>query len=194
VNNASFGAYAEIVQSPQYRDNKERTMLSMLPDLLSDRSGGHLQVRVGTATVPDVQAALVSNNPYGDAGRLLEMGRRFRLDQGVLGVVAGRLDNAAEAVGLLAAARSQSITTLTSDQEVVLDSDAATLPVGIDGEAVTLDTPVRCTVRPLGLRVRLPKNRPGVPRPRGNIDWKQLWRLAFGRPERSTAPSTSGPD
>jgi hypothetical protein len=31
------------VQSPQYRDNKERTMLSMLPDLLSDRSGGHLQ-------------------------------------------------------------------------------------------------------------------------------------------------------
>jgi len=40
---ASFGAYAEIVQSPQYRDNKERTMLSMLPDLLSDRSGGHLQ-------------------------------------------------------------------------------------------------------------------------------------------------------
>ena len=194
VNNASFGAYAEIVQSPQYRDNKERTMLSMLPDLLSDQSGGHLQVRVGTATVPDVQAVLVSNNPYGDAGRLLEMGRRFRLDQGVLGVVAGRLDNAAEAVGLLAAARSQSITTLTSDQEVVLDSDAATLPVGIDGEAVTLDTPVRCTVRPLALRVRLPKNRPGVPRPRGKIDWKQLWRLALGRPERSTAPSTSGPD
>src|SRR5664279_4195367 len=194
VNNASFGAYAEIVQSPQYRDNKERTMLSMLPDLLSDQSGGHLQVRVGTATVPDVQAVLVSNNPYGDAGRLLEMGRRFRLDQGVLGVVAGRLDNAAEAVGLLAAARSQSITTLTSDQDVVLDSDAATLPVGIDGEAVTLDTPVRCTVRPLALRVRLPKNRPGVPRPRGKIDWTQLWRLAFGRPERSTARSTSGPD
>ena len=67
-------AYAEIVQNPQYRDNKERTMLSMLPDLLSDQSGGHLQVRVGTATVPDVQAVLVSNNPYGDAGRLLEIG------------------------------------------------------------------------------------------------------------------------
>ena len=35
VNNASFGAYAEIVQSPEYRDNKKRTMLQMLPDLLS---------------------------------------------------------------------------------------------------------------------------------------------------------------
>ena len=34
VNNASFGAYAEIVQSPEYRDNKEGTILSMLPDLL----------------------------------------------------------------------------------------------------------------------------------------------------------------
>ena len=40
VNNASFGAYAEIVQSPEYRDNKNRTILAMLPDLLSaDRSG-----------------------------------------------------------------------------------------------------------------------------------------------------------
>ena len=35
VNNASFGAYAEIVQSPEYRDNKEGTILSMLPDLLT---------------------------------------------------------------------------------------------------------------------------------------------------------------
>ena len=35
VNNASFGAYAEIVQSPEYRDNKNRTMLEMLPDLLN---------------------------------------------------------------------------------------------------------------------------------------------------------------
>ena len=39
VNNASFGAYAEIVQSPEYRDNKNRTMLEMLPDLLSANSG-----------------------------------------------------------------------------------------------------------------------------------------------------------
>jgi hypothetical protein len=31
VNNASFGAYAEIVQSPEYRDNKNRTILQMLP-------------------------------------------------------------------------------------------------------------------------------------------------------------------
>jgi len=34
-DNASFGAYAQIVQSPEYRNNKNRTMLQMLPDLLS---------------------------------------------------------------------------------------------------------------------------------------------------------------
>ena len=37
VNNASFGAYAEIVQSPAYRDDKSGTTLQMLPDLLSGR-------------------------------------------------------------------------------------------------------------------------------------------------------------
>ena len=50
VNNASFGAYAEIVQSPEYRDNKEGTILSMLPDLLTtDRAA--LSVRVGETLV-----------------------------------------------------------------------------------------------------------------------------------------------
>ena len=34
VNNASFGAYAEVVRSPAYRDDKRGTTLQMLPDLL----------------------------------------------------------------------------------------------------------------------------------------------------------------
>ena len=33
VNNASFGAYAAVVQSPAYRDDKVRTTLDLLPDL-----------------------------------------------------------------------------------------------------------------------------------------------------------------
>ncbi len=182
VNNASFGAYAEIVQSPEYRDNKERTILNMLPDLLSE--GAHLTVRTGTTgrdsgptTLDDVQAALISNNPYG-SGRLLDLGRRTRLDQGVLGIIAGRLGSVTRAVGLLRRAHGQSIKVLTG-HEVVVDSTEASIPVGIDGEAVTVDTPVQCTIRPRALRVRLPKNRPGVPPPR--IDWKLLWHIAFDR-------------
>ncbi len=34
VNNASLGLYAEVVQSPQYRDAKLKTAASILPDLI----------------------------------------------------------------------------------------------------------------------------------------------------------------
>jgi diacylglycerol kinase family enzyme len=178
VNNASFGAYAEIVQSPEYRDNKEGTILSMLPDLLTTSSGS-LSVRVGGVSVASTQAILVSNNPYG-SGRISDMGRRNRLDQGVLGVIAGRLDSATRAIGLLRRERGGTLTVLTGP-EAVVDADAAEIPVGIDGEAVSVTTPVHCTIRPGALRVRLPRERPGVPAPKTRIQWDRLWRLAAGR-------------
>ena len=179
VNNASFGAYAEIVQSPQYRDHKEGTILSMLPDLLTGEKAERLSVRVGGSTVEGSQAILVSNNPYG-SGRLIDMGRRNRLDQAVLGVVAGKLDSAAHAVDLMRRDQGQSLSMLAG-REVVIDADTAEIPVGVDGEALTVSTPVHCTIRPGALRVRLPRHRPGVPRPKTRIEWDRLWRLAFGR-------------
>ena len=45
VNNASFGAYAEVVQSPAYRDDKRGTTLQMLPDLLNGHQGARLSAR-----------------------------------------------------------------------------------------------------------------------------------------------------
>src|SRR3954463_735853 len=42
VNNASFGAYAEVVQNPAYRDDKTRTALDALPELLQGQRGAHL--------------------------------------------------------------------------------------------------------------------------------------------------------
>ncbi len=39
VNNASFGAYAEIVEDPAYRDDKLGTTLQLLPDLLQGQRG-----------------------------------------------------------------------------------------------------------------------------------------------------------
>ena len=179
VNNASFGAYAEVVQSPEYRDNKNRTMLAMLPDLLSGERGAQLTLRSGGTTYPDEAAILVSNNPYGE-GRLLDLGRRARLDQGELGVVTGRLRSTTEALSMLRPERYRPITFLSGGGEVVVDSDSASIPVGIDGEAITVDTPVHCTIRPRALIVRLPRVRPGVPPQDGRIKWKALWRLASG--------------
>ncbi|MET0865536.1 MAG: diacylglycerol kinase family protein [Nakamurella sp.] len=179
VNNASFGAYAEIVQSPQYRDHKEGTILSMLPDLLTGENAERLSVQVGGSTVEGSQAILVSNNPYG-SGRLIDMARRNRLNQAVLGVVAGRLDSAAHAVALMRRDQGQSLSMLTGPAAVI-NADTAEIPVGVDGEALVVATPVHLTIRPGALRVRLPRHRPGVPRPKSRIEWDRLWRLVFGR-------------
>ena len=180
VNNASFGAYAEIVQSPEYRDNKNRTMLDMLPDLLSGQQGTELTLRTGASTLDQLQAVLVSNNPYG-SGRMRDISRRTRIDQGTLGVVAARMTSAGQAVELLRRSRYRSVTMLHGDGEVIIEAGTPTIPVGIDGEAVTVGAPVHCTIRPRALRVRLPRNRPGVPPPRPKIDWTRLWQIAFGR-------------
>ena len=64
VNNASFGAYAEVVRSPAYRDDKRGTTLAILPDLLSGHRAATLTARAGAATVTGPQAVLVSNNAY----------------------------------------------------------------------------------------------------------------------------------
>src|SRR5689334_6273727 len=100
VNNASFGAYAEVVQSPAYRDDKRGTTLEMLPDLLTGQQGARLTARADGVSVEGPQAVLVSVNPY-EMTDLAGMGRRARLDTGRLGVVAVTVKNARQAVGLL---------------------------------------------------------------------------------------------
>ena len=64
VNNASFGAYAEVVRSPAYRDDKRGTTLQMLPELLKGHQGARLSARAGAARIEGPQALLVSNGPY----------------------------------------------------------------------------------------------------------------------------------
>ncbi len=41
VNNASFGAYADVVETAAYRNDKVGTTLNMLPDLLTGHGGAH---------------------------------------------------------------------------------------------------------------------------------------------------------
>jgi diacylglycerol kinase family enzyme len=174
VNNASFGAYAAIVQSPAYRDDKAGTTLELLPDLLSGHSGPHLLARANGTTVDHPQAVLVSDNPYG-MGDLAGTGRRARLDSGVLGLVTVTVDDARQAVRLLRRGSNRGLNTLQA-REVVVTADVPEIPVGVDGEALLLPTPVRCTIRPKALRVRVPRERPGVRPPRGHWDLASLLR------------------
>jgi hypothetical protein len=81
VNNASFGAYAEVVQSPAYRGDKVGTTLDLLPALLARDVAPRMRARAGSTVIEAPQALLVSNNPY-DLRDIAGLGRRSRLDQG----------------------------------------------------------------------------------------------------------------
>lgn len=176
VNNASFGAYAAIVQSPGYRDDKIGTSLELLPDLLTRQQGPRLTARASGTTLTAPHAVLVSNNPY-RTDDPFGLGRRDRLDAGVLGVLGIRVDSAAEAAALLLDPAPDGLTILTA-REVVIEADRAEIEAGIDGEALVLPAPVHCRIAPGALRVRVPRNRPGVPQPGPRLDWRRLRKLA----------------
>jgi diacylglycerol kinase family enzyme/predicted HAD superfamily phosphohydrolase YqeG len=176
VNNASFGAYAEVVQTPAYRGDKVGTTLDVLPDLLQGQRGARLVARASGTQVSAPQAVLVSNNPYGTAD-IAGLGRRVRLDRGVLGVVAVTVGNALQAMSLLGGRRSDGLALLTT-KEVTVTADTPQIPVGVDGEALSMPVPVVCTIRPGALRVRVPRNRPGATPPQPPVTWDRLWHLA----------------
>jgi diacylglycerol kinase family enzyme len=93
-------------------------------------------------------------------------------------VVAVQVRSAREAASLLRGARSGRIKAIAAP-EVIVDGDVPEIDVGIDGEAVSLPGPVRCSIRPGALRVRVPRQRPGVPPPQARMDWTRLRQLAL---------------
>jgi diacylglycerol kinase family enzyme len=176
VNNVSFGAYAAVVERPEYREEKLKTTLDLLPDLLTSTTGPRLVAHADAVTVQSPQALLVSNNPY-NTGDVAGLGRRPRIDGGVLGVIGVRAANAVQAARMLRGRKAAGLTLIVAD-EVVVEADAADIPAGVDGESVRLATPVRCRVRAGALRVRVPRDRPGVPPPTPTLQLSALLELA----------------
>jgi len=191
VNNASFGAYAEVVRSPAYREDKRGTTLQMLPDLLKGHHGARLSAQAAGTTFDAPQALLVSNDPY-ETTDIAGLGRRARLDAGTLGLVAIRVTSARQAAGLLRHEHRKGLAVLTAEQ-VTVHADAPEIPVGIDGETVMLPTPVHCTIQPRALRVVVPRERPGVPAPKAALEWPRLRRLASFRHRPEAAPIPAQP-
>ncbi len=192
VNNASFGAYAEVVESPAYRGDKLNTTLNLLPDLLQGHRGARLSARTDGVEIGAPQALLVANNPYG-TGDIAGLSRRARLDGGILGVVGVKVGSARQAVGLLRGTRAAGLSVLTA-KEIEIIANVPQIPVGIDGEAVWLATPVHCTIRPGVLRVWVPRDRPGVPRPKPPVNWAALRHLAAFRRRRPAASLAAAPE
>jgi diacylglycerol kinase family enzyme len=176
VNNASFGAYAEVVETPAYRGDKLNTTLNLLPDLLQGQRGVRLSARADDTEIRSPQALLVANNPYG-TGDIAGLSRRARLDAGVLGVIGVKVRNVQQAIDLLRGRRAVGVRVLRT-KKIEITADAPQIPVGVDGEALSMSTPVVCTISPGALRVWVPRDRPGVVPPKPPINWARLWHLA----------------
>jgi diacylglycerol kinase family enzyme len=167
VNNVSLGVYAAIVQSGDYRDAKLRTMERMLPDLLGpDAHPLDLRFADGEGARHDTaQLLMVSNNPYA-IDRMLDAGSRPELDTGTLGVFAIEIESAAQAAKLFALesmgrARSFGGWLQWSAPTFSVDSGAP-IAAGVDGEAMTIEPPLRFESVPGALTVLLPPSAVGV--------------------------------
>jgi len=190
VNNVSLGVYAEIVQSPAYRDAKLGTMQEQLPELLGPRAKPFdLRFRGPDGNERrSAQLVLVSNNPY-RLDQLAGFGSRERLDTGLLGIVTVDIGDEAQAAALMAlealgqASRFPSWHEWTAE-EFEVDSGGE-VAAGIDGEAAVLEPPLRFWIAPGALLVRLPVGAglspaalaPSVSR----TGIRRLWRIAAGR-------------
>ncbi len=162
VNNASLGVYAKVVQSEAYRDAKLQTWTDMLPDLLGpDAEPIDLEFTAPDGSrCDDAPLVLVSNNPYRLAS-FAGAGTRERIDTGQLGVLAARVRSAADVTKLVAlelvgqVSRFPGLLSWSSREFEVRSSGP--VEVGLDGEALVLDPPLRFSSLPEALRVRLPR-------------------------------------
>jgi diacylglycerol kinase family enzyme len=157
VNNVSLGLYAEAVQRPGYREAKLRTLLDTVPDVLGPDGGGLDLAWEGPGGHEHHSGAavLVSNNRY-RLGRAVGSGTRPRIDEGQLGITV-----ASPPAGSGPGRLEQRPWREWSAEEFEVEADRA-VPAGIDGEAVTLDPPLRFRIRPGVLRVRISRAHPGA--------------------------------
>jgi diacylglycerol kinase family enzyme len=192
VNNATVGLYAKIVQSPEYRDRKVGTALELLPAMLGPQAVP-FDLRFTGPDGTDHDSAhliLVSNDRY-ELDRGEGFGSRRRIDAGTLGIVAARFRSSgdiARFVRLQAAGRARRFPGWAewTDTSFEVRSDRP-VEIGIDGEAMLLDPPIRFRTAPGALRVRIPPHAPGYSpaAARPTPGWSTITALlqtAAGRP------------
>lgn len=186
VNNVSLGLYALAVQRPGYREAKLRTLLDLVPDVAGPGGEGlHLSWEGphGREHAAGV-AMLVSNNRY-RLGRVVGSGTRPRIDDGLLGITVFGLPRAA-------GGPPQRPWREWTASAFVVHADGP-VPAGIDGEATTLEPPLRFRIHPAALRVRIAPRHPGASpsalQPRDLWDGiRALAALAAGRDPRRPLP------
>jgi diacylglycerol kinase family enzyme len=192
VNNVSLGLYATIVRSPEYRDAKVDTTLATLPRVLG-KGTEPFDLRF---TEPDgsthegAHLIQISNNPYGTTTS--GIGSRPRLDTRQLQIISLVLtprNNGPAFLAMLATGHPERfegfVAWTAADFEV---TSGGPIDVGLDGEAMQLDPPLRFSIRPAQVRVRLPHHAIGFSPAARSLSWRdaigELWGVVRGRPSR----------
>lgn len=158
VNNVSLGIYAEAVQKDEYREAKIKTLLDTAPEVMgADGNAPELQWQSPSGKRHHSGAAiLVSNNEY-RLGKAVGSGTRPKIDDGCLGIAV--LADPVSAGRRLRRFQRPWRDWSAAEFEVEADQPVA---AGIDGEAVTLEPPLRFAIRPRALRVRIARQHPGA--------------------------------
>jgi diacylglycerol kinase family enzyme len=168
LNNVSIGVYAALVHEPSYRDDRLGAVDSVLGGMLDNETPTvRVSFQDGSGQAwEQVIVLLISNNAYSLTG----FGSRPRLDAGMLEMSALRrtdgqqLGRALEnlAMGRYDAGDGWARWAATTFE---VDSPDGKLGVGIDGEAVVLDTPIEFKIQAGVLHVLLPPPGPSPRRP-----------------------------
>ena len=189
VNNVSLGVYAQIVEQDAYRDAKLETTKESLPELLG-RTAEPFDLQFTTPDGTQVDGSfliLVSNNPY-ILGPKLDVSQRRSLTTGTLGVFAINARTGKDAASLVAmsaiggAKKDPNLHEFTTERFEVR-SRSGTANAGVDGEALTLDTPLTFQIHPGGMTVLVPPDNPRVSAAKHYRAFgvSGLWDLARGR-------------
>ena len=159
VNNVSLGLYAEAVQHEGYRDAKLRTMLDTVPDVLGPERRASSTCagpgRAGTSTAP----ARRCSSPTTATGSAARSARAR--GRGSTTACSGSRSSA-RPPGAARAAGARSARGASGRRRPSRSTRTGPVPAGIDGEALSLDPPLRFRIRPGVLRVRIAREHPGA--------------------------------
>ena len=166
INNVSLGVYAEMLDDPGYRGDKLGVAQAKLQAAFSDPK----LRRALRITPPDeaplesIVAVVVSNNPY-EFARWDTFGQRHRLDTGTLQVSVLDASTLQELERLLAgtllgAIHFRPALRHWTSERLETGVLGEVVQAGVDGEPITLEAPLRFSVNPGALRVRVPEGSP----------------------------------
>jgi diacylglycerol kinase family enzyme len=161
VNNVSLGLYATIVRSPEYREAKIDTAITTLQRSLAPGTPPFDLRYTDAEGMPHEGAHViqVSNGSYGET--IEGLTSRPRLDDHELQIITIEIGDDRSMASLLAAFASRHperypgyLTWTAASFEV---ASGGPVDAGLDGEALTIEPPLRFSVRDRGVRVRLPR-------------------------------------